>query len=70
MLSSVKFAPGASELRPLGVGTNSWRAQTHAGIRGCTEQVPPDGGARQGHPADWAGQAEVACSSTGRALHC
>ena len=31
MLSSIKFGPDASELRPLGVGTNSWQARTHAG---------------------------------------
>jgi aryl-alcohol dehydrogenase-like predicted oxidoreductase len=33
MLSSIKFGPDAFELRPLGVGTNSWRAKTHAGAR-------------------------------------
>ncbi len=31
MLSSIKFGPDASELRPLGVDTNSWQAKTHAG---------------------------------------
>ena len=31
MLSSIKFGPDASELRPLGVGTNSWQAKTLAG---------------------------------------
>jgi aryl-alcohol dehydrogenase-like predicted oxidoreductase len=31
MLSSMKFGPDASELRPLGVGTNSWQSSTHAG---------------------------------------
>ena len=33
MLSSIKFGPDAIELRPLGVGTNSWRAKTQAGAR-------------------------------------
>lgn len=33
MLSSIKFGPDAFEVRPLGVGTNSWRAKTHAGAR-------------------------------------
>ena len=31
MLSSIEFGPGARELRPLSVGTNSWQAKTHAG---------------------------------------
>jgi aryl-alcohol dehydrogenase-like predicted oxidoreductase len=29
MLDSIDFGPGARELRPIGVGTNSWCAKTH-----------------------------------------